>query len=158
MSTVPDADRYMDMRLALVCPKCGSSGLIPWEHLDRILYCRRCEVFFRVDPTGMVELEETPEERLSVEVRGISSGWTRHVAVVDRPLRVGQQIQQSAISLTSSKFVRWAVVVTTTLWIVGIAMLVRREAPVVERTELPTGLDDRAVLFADALVRRDMDV
>jgi hypothetical protein len=106
----------------------------------------------------MVELEETPEERLSVEVRGISSGWTRHVAVVDRPLRVGQQIQQSAISLTSSKFVRWAVVVTTTLWIVGIAMLVRREAPVVERTELPTGLDDRAVLFADALVRRDMDV
>ena len=85
MSLVPDAERYADLKLRLACPQCEAEGLIPWQHLDRVLYCHGCERLFRVEPHGLVELEQSSAERISVQVRSSSSEWQDHEAVIDNP-------------------------------------------------------------------------
>jgi hypothetical protein len=158
MSTVPDADRYLDMNVELVCPKCGTGGLIPWQRLDRALWCQRCSILFRVEANRLVELEESAHERISVQVRSSSSEWHDHKAVIEKAPSVAARLLAGALEVATHKYAPWAAVLGAILLIVGsLATATRKEARPLP-LEMPMLLDERAILLAEALVRRDMEV
>ena len=99
MSVPLDADRYANLELELACPKCHGHGLIPLQHLDRVLFCRRCSAMFRVEPLGLVELEQPETEKISVQVRSSSSDWKKHSAVLHRNLGVVMTLRAVAYDL-----------------------------------------------------------
>lgn len=150
-----DVDRYSDMRLKLACLNCGSSGMIPWNQLDRVLYCRRCGRLYRVEANGLVELEESQRERFTVRVRSNSSEWHDHEAIVERRLSIDERFWQVARALTQNRIMQLlATCVMALLIITGTTTISPVTPP--PAVQLPAALDERALLFAQALVARDM--
>ncbi|HEV3136638.1 MAG TPA: hypothetical protein VGZ26_02020, partial [Pirellulales bacterium] len=158
MSTLSDADRYLEMNVELVCPKCGSAGLIPWQRLDRALYCRACSILFRVDANRLVELEESPHERILVQVRSSSSEWRDHQAVIEKATSIAARLRTFAIEIATGTHARWGALCGAILLIVASLATIAREPPLPSPLEIPTRLEERAVLLAEALARRDMKV
>ncbi len=157
-NVVRDADRYSDLKLELVCPECASAGLIPWQQLDHLLFCRGCSRTFRVEACGLVEVAAPTEERISVQVRTISSEWQAHQAVIHKSPGAARRLRGWAIDLATGPRV-FRAAVCATIMVVGLSYaLVARRPPPPPPVELPTLLDERAVLLADAVVRRDMAV
>ncbi len=153
-----DADRYSDVKLALVCQKCRASGLIPIQHLDRVLYCRGCASSFRVEPGGLVEIETPPEERIAVQVRSSSSQWQDHRAVIQREPSLRERLSDIGTSLAASNVARAVALCGIVGVISGLVLLASKgPAPPVHR-ELPTALPERAALLTEALATRDMEV
>ncbi len=87
VSTAPDSDRYAKLDLKMVCPNCGSGGMIPWKQLAQVLICRGCDKRFRVARSGLVELPPAQEDRIRLHVRTNSSEWREHKAVLVRAPR-----------------------------------------------------------------------
>ncbi|MGE3807608.1 MAG: tetratricopeptide repeat protein, partial [Gemmataceae bacterium] len=66
-------------KLKLECPDCEMSGLFDFNQLNKLIRCRNCNNFYRVDALG--ELVRIPPEKLPtgimVEVRSGLGGWKR---------------------------------------------------------------------------------
>ncbi|MBI2824201.1 MAG: hypothetical protein HYX69_05900 [Planctomycetia bacterium] len=152
-----DADRYSAMELALVCPKCASEGLVAWEHLDRRLICRGCWTVYRVEPNGLVEVEQQECERILVAVRTGSSEWRRHEAVIERAPGVADRLRDVGVHILTSWTGRLSlaavVMLVGILWGTG---RLSRPPVAVSAARLPDSLDERATLLAEAVARRDM--
>src|SRR5262249_16071053 len=51
-------------RVEVRCPRCGESGSVRWDRLDRLLSCRRCSRWYCVHRSGtLVEVVPTPDGR-----------------------------------------------------------------------------------------------
>ncbi|HTU24159.1 MAG TPA: hypothetical protein VMF30_02100 [Pirellulales bacterium] len=154
MRTQPDADRYSDLRLELACPKCQSGGLIPLEQLDQMLFCRGCQTRFCVEPQGLVEL---PEDRVGVQVRTHSSDWEPHqVILTSRSKMVGGWLLDRTVLFLTQGRLRWAVGVVLLAAIIAVVTIGGRSPAEPAPLVLPDSLEERAQVFTEALVRRDM--
>ena len=158
MSSPLDADRYAHLELELACPTCASAGLIPLEHLDRILFCQGCLATFRVDPLGLVELEPPQTEKISVQVRSSSSGWQENSAVIPVIPSISKRLLAWAWEITTSKQLLWGCACGLIVFVVicGREMSYTPSPP--PPLELPTELEERATLVADAVARRDTNL
>jgi len=158
MTVTPDADRYSDVRIELACPKCGSAGLIPFEHLDRVLSCSGCLSLFRVEPGGLAEWDEPLAERISVKVRSSSSAWRDHEARIEKAPSVATRLRAGTIAWAMSRPARWVAACGAAILILGSVALSMREPAPPATADFPTSLDERAALFTEALARRDMEI
>jgi hypothetical protein len=158
MTVIGDADRYSNVKIELACPKCGSAGLIPVEHLDRVLSCTGCSSLFRVEASGLAEWDEPLEERISVQVRSSSSAWHDHEARIEKAPSVAKWLRAGAIAWATSRPARWGAACGAALLIFGSVALSMRESAPPPTADFPTSLDERAALFTEALARRDMEV
>ena len=158
MSASSDADRYGHLELELACPTCQSSGLIPWQHLDRVLYCYGCAALFRVEPQGLVELEQTPDERISIKVRSGTSAWHEERAVLSRPVPTSERLRDFAVDLLASQRARWFAICGLLLVIGGLVWQSAGRPALPPTAELPASLDERTTLFAAGVVRRDTNL
>ena len=77
MSASPDANRYANLELKMECPNCGSGGMIPWKQLNHVLMCHGCDKRYRVQASGLVEMPQSQEDRIRIQVRTNSSGVAR---------------------------------------------------------------------------------
>ena len=69
-----DLEQYCQLKLT--CPGCGGRGIVPWNRLDRVLVCRSCSSWFRMDHGGRlweIAVEDRPGASIEVSVR---SAWT----------------------------------------------------------------------------------
>jgi hypothetical protein len=158
MATLPDTDRYSDVKLELICKQCGSAGLIPFEHLNRVLFCNGCLSLFRVEAGGLVAVEAPLEERISVQVRSSSSTWHHHQAIIEKGPNIAERLRDWTIALAAGKPARWTALCGVMVLVVGTLALSTQEPAAPPPTELPASLEKRAVLLAEALVRRNMEV
>jgi hypothetical protein len=158
MSVRLDADRYANLELELACLKCAAHGLIPLQHLDRVLFCRRCSAIYRVEPLGLVELEQPETEKISVQVRSSSSDWKKHSAVLHRKLGVVMTLRAVAYDLATSKRFLWGFSSGVAILAILVATRVLHTPPPPPPLELPTSLEERAVLAANAVARRDTNL
>jgi hypothetical protein len=158
MTTLSDADRYSEMNVELVCPKCGSAGLIPWQRLDRALYCRACSLLFRAEANRLVVLEESPREHILVQVRSSSSEWRDHRAVIEKATSIAERLRGWTLEMLTSPRGRWGAACGAILLIAASLATITREQAAPLPMEIPTRLEERALLLAEALTRRDMAV
>lgn len=158
MATRGDADRYLDVKLELVCQHCGSAGLIPLERLDRVLFCSGCLRLFRVEAAGLVEIEPPADERISVQVRSSSSQWHVHRAVIEKETTFAERLRERAVALAASNIARAAAVCGLIGLIVGVIALAPAEPGPPPSRELPVALKERAALLTEALALRDMEI
>lgn len=156
MSTLPDADRYAVVKLALACPTCRSAGLIPVEHLNRVLFCRGCASAFRVEPNGLFEVEAPLEERIAVQVRSSSSSWQNHRAVIARAATLQERLRDAAIALAANRLACAAGALVLVGLIAGVVIFAPRAPEPTPPRELPLALAERAALLAESLATRDM--
>lgn len=160
MDAPADPDRYTSLKLALAldCPNCQSRGLIPWQHLDRLLYCRGCLAMFRVLPGGLEQLDEPQRESYQCQVRSNSSEWHEEKVVLPKRPTLKQRLREAAIQVAGTRaFLRVCILASVLTAVTAIAMMVRHD-PRTPARELPVELEDRAVLLAEALVRRDVNL
>ena len=156
MHAEPDADRYADIKLRLRCPHCGSTGLVPLEQLDQMLFCFGCQQRYRVERQRLVEL---PGDRVGVQVRTHLSEWQGHEAILtNRRSPLGGWLLQWLIGFLTRGAAPWAALVLSLL-IVGDWIALGNRGPE-EKPPLviPDSLVPRAEMFSQALARRDMEV
>ena len=156
MNDQTDADRYADVKLNLTCPRCGSTGLVSLEQLDRMLFCFGCQQRYRVERQGLVEMSGN---RVQVQVRTHLSDWQGHEAILEsRSAAVGTWLVDRLIGFLTGGRARWAALALGVLAI-GAWIAVANRAPVEKPPlEIPTALNLRAEMFSQALARRDMEV
>ena len=143
--------RYGDLKLKLACRHCKSSGLIALKELHRILYCSNCQISYRVEPTGLVEVPTSRETRISVQVRTNSSEWRTHRAIIPAKALFRERVRDAAVGFASAGYARWVAlgVVTMLLGWTVIAGARSGEAPPAP-PELPTTLEDRAAAIHES--------
>lgn len=156
MTAPVDPNRYADMRLKLACLHCGSSGMIPWKQLDRVLFCRNCEILFRVEPHGLVEIALPQRECITVQVRGNASQWQGHQAVIEPPPTLGQRTRVLAASLAANWLVRVAAGCAVVCLVAASFYSATRQPAPPAPFQPPSSLTERAILWTEALVRRDL--
>jgi hypothetical protein len=155
---IPDADRYLHLDLELACPQCGADGLIPWQQLDRVLFCTGCNIHYRVEPGRLVVLAAPQETRVQVQVRTNSSQWKGDLVRIAHPLTAGERLRDWAVDFLLQGRARWVVAsAALLLFVVGIAMTGGKPARTPE-TEIPLELEPRALLLAEAAARHDLGV
>ena len=157
MTDACDADRYAHLELELACPHCRSRGLIPWEHLDRLLLCHGCSAVFRVEPTGLVELDEPQKESILIQVRSNSSQWREEKIVLQRQPTLHERLCAAALEFVTN---RWTLrlVPCVLVGLIVAAVVLSREPPPPPEFILPTALEERATLLGTAVARRDVNL
>jgi hypothetical protein len=148
-------------QLKLACPRCGQGVLVPWERLDRRVFCRRCRQWYRLDRGGLSEVP-APGEPLDMAVRSGFSAWWRHQVLWSR-------VRQSAggdrrpwagrlASLGASPR-RLALGLAIVVAAFGAAAAVRHWHAQAEppQAALPGALPERAAWWSEAWLRQDVE-
>jgi hypothetical protein len=158
MATPSDADRYASMELALSCPGCGASGLIPWDRLDRVLGCRRCLTMYRVEPHGLVIFEPPADEEFFVEVRSGASEWQKHKVVVYRVPGRMERLRDFLVDLPTHWRGRLALATAAVILISCASAQFASDAQALPAAVLPDSLPERAIVLAEAVAHRDTNL
>ena len=144
------------MELSLTCPQCGSTGLIPWDRLDRVLGCRGCSAFYRVEPLGLVEIDVPGENEISVEVRAGAGGeWHKHKAILSPEPTLTERIRDALREFPMTWRGRVAIAVAGLVLIWWTTTRFSHDDVALASTQLPDSLEERATLLAAAVARRD---
>lgn len=119
----------------VVCPDCGAEGAVRWDKLGKLLNCKGCGQFYRVNPDGsMVRIVQTKP-----------GTWKEHVPPPTLLERLAKH--------------RVAAIAAACAAILSVLLVRPMLSPVAARaveTPLPTELKDRAELLAKAWVRKDL--
>ncbi len=150
--------------VALACPKCSAKGMIPWNRLDRVLVCRRCSAWYRTERGAALVEIAPPEESLRVTVRGSFGEWSTHrVRTCDWTnswLARGGRVLAAVIGriLGLEWPGRLALAGALSAAMIGsvLAFSHTAEIPAAVAPALPTSLAERAHLFAEAWLDRDV--
>jgi tetratricopeptide (TPR) repeat protein len=124
-ATPPSRPAAAAQHIRMTCPECGAPGQVRSDRLNRILQCRRCWKMFRVNNDGVM------------------------VEFVPPNLRPGRW---TAIR----KRVRWLLPLAASILIlIGVTAVMMRPARAPALPPLPTELEARAQVLAEAWMRRD---
>ncbi len=156
MSASPNANRYANLELKMECPNCGSGGMIPWKQLDHVLMCHGCNTRYRVQASGLVEMPQSQEDRIRIQVRTNSSEWRDHSAVLVRAPRWGAWLRDLGLAFVLRGRTRWVAAATLLILVVVSAAIAGRKPTPPPPLVIPDSLEGRAAMFTEALVRRDM--
>jgi|GEM_PF-6174598 len=161
MAETADQQRYSQMKLQLVCQKCGCEGLIPWQQLDRILVCHGCSTWYRLDSRRLVEVEPPAvrNSKIQVEVRSNSSQWREHQVVLTttrpwRPLSFAVLIEWLSATGLAARCIAGAGLLLLALLAL---MVTNREPAAATIFVMPGGLEERSAVFVQAWLAGDLD-
>jgi hypothetical protein len=167
MADKVDLEQYCQLKLT--CPGCGGRGIVPWNKLDRVLVCRGCSSWFRMDHGGRlseIAVEDRPTGSIEVGVRSSMSGYQSHQVPLEqrsgkslRSLLQVRRWRQFAIEsiVESSWTLRIAIVSCMVMMLViGYAVLSQNPQMLAQaETPLPDTLEERAPLLAEAWLAGD---
>ncbi len=150
----------------VVCPRCNSTGYVPWDRLDRVLQCAQCESWYRLDSLAkMIEISP-PDSKLSVSVRTSFSDWRVHDVTVRRQLSPAVRWRSSWRRLDLIKWVSGLSGVQSVSFLGGgvafvilVGWLMTGMLSAATETSLPplpVALEDRAPLLAKAWLAKDL--
>jgi ribosomal protein S27AE len=148
-------------QLKLACPRCGQGVLVPWERLDRRVFCRRCRQWYRLDRGGLSEVP-APGEPLDMAVRSGFSAWWRHQVLWSRVRQSaggGRRPWASRLASLGASPRRAALGLAIVVAACGAATAVRHwhgqaEPP---QAALPEALPERAAWWSEAWLRQDVE-
>ncbi len=154
--TDPTPDAPYQLRLA--CPKCGGWKLVAWDNLNHLLHCRNCDQWYRVDSARLAAVPAPAPSELEVAVRSGFSEWVKF----QRPALSKSQTLHNFVQQSR----RWLVEHPGRCGGVGLSMVVfvsvllwavfhDRGAEAKEESPLPSGLEARASLLAEAWLAKD---
>jgi hypothetical protein len=121
--------------IAVRCPRCGETGSVRWDRLDRILSCRGCSRWYRVHRNGTL-----------VEVVSTADGRWKEKTAHDATAR-GQSLR---------RWSRRTVPLAALMLVMGAFFLLGRKTTSAPPEELPRELKPRVELFVQAWLARDI--
>lgn len=161
-STRENAQPYW--HLTLQCPHCGSTGVMPWDRLDRMFSCRACATWYRMDGVGRLVKTDPPAPAAKVAVRSAFSDWSEHQLAQRRGWRwkftkrggLGWVVAPVEWLLATTWPARAALACVLVGLLASACWLSNRStAAPATLGPLPDKLEDRAQLLAASWIRRD---
>lgn len=154
-----DLEQYCQLQLK--CPGCGGRGMVPWNRLDRVLTCRSCSSWFRMDHAGKlweIAGEDRPEASIEVGVRSSMSGYQSHqVPLGSKSRKSIWQIRHwhqaiLGVFVESNWGLRAAIISgMMTVVVIGYAVFSRNQEMLAQAEQpLPSTLEERAPLLTEA--------
>ena len=147
-------------RMEVVCPQCGGRGLVPWDRLDKFLRCRPCAQWYLIDKSGQL-VETGHPATMSVQVRSSFGGWQQETVSLPQPDARGTAAEASANAGERAGFDRsWLLAIAggvlAGLLAVAFSLRPAPEEQVQAAAPMPSSLEERALVFAQAWLENDL--
>lgn len=160
----PRGEGRSSARLRVVCPDCGGAGMVRWDRLQGLLYCRGCATYYRINGSGQVVIAPPPPAatKIRVAVRSYLTGWLEHEA----PVPPGTTPGRPQPAIPKRRGFHWKGLprvpghqlalggLLLTLMVIGLALWGRSSPP--RPRPLPHELESRVRLWAEAWLAEDV--
>lgn len=142
--------------LLVHCPGCRRKGQVPWDRLDRYLYCRNCAAWYRLTRTGVMQHVPDGPPEIQVEVRTHVSAWTKKRIPIASAKSWWLLLWGRAKQVPPHIWVGWCAGCAVLLLLAALTNWAPESPPSELAAALPKALDERARLLTDAWLKGDI--